>query len=69
LNKNTSMLIFEKQYDGESIVDVSRDVTEAFDTRFNPIVESITCDKYGFTQGNYTVTIIWEPCRGEINEK
>ena len=58
MNQSEKNAIFEKQYDGDSIVDVSRDVTEAFDVRFNPTVESIP-----------TVTIIWEPCSGEINEK
>lgn len=32
------MKIFEKNYDGESIIDIVRDVVEAMDVRFNPII-------------------------------
>ena len=35
------MNVFDKSYDGESIVDVGRDVYEAFDESFNPVVKDI----------------------------
>lgn len=53
------MNIFEKEYDGESIYDVQRDVIEAFDARFNPMVKDIPQDEYGFQLGKFTVKIEW----------
>ncbi len=53
------MIILEKQYDGESIVDMSRDIYEAFDDRFNPVITEIPIDKHGFQTGTFTVTITW----------
>ena len=55
------MEIFSKQYDGESIVDLNRDVSEAFDERFNNIVRSVPKDEYCIHQGTFTVTITWSP--------
>nr|WP_315467112.1 hypothetical protein [uncultured Undibacterium sp.] len=55
------MEFFKKKYDGESIVDVGRDVFEAFDPRFNKLAESIPQDKYGFNKGEFVVTIEWIP--------
>lgn len=51
--------IFEKKYDGESIVDVYRDVSEAFEEDFNPLVNEIPKDKYGFQKGTFKVAITW----------
>jgi hypothetical protein len=53
------MNIFEKEYDGESIYDVQRDVIEAFDARFNPMVKDIPQDEYGFQLGTFIVRIEW----------
>lgn len=55
--------VFEKSYDGESIVDVNRDVHEAFDERFNPVVKDIPemPNFPGFWDGKFTVTVTWEP--------
>ena len=53
------MTIFEKEYDGESIYDVQRDVIEAFDARFNPMVKDIPQDEYGFQLGTFTIRIEW----------
>lgn len=55
------MEIFKQQYSGESIVDVCRDVWEAFDADFNPLVENIPQDEYGIQKGTFTVTVTWEP--------
>ena len=54
-----SKTIFEKTYDGESIVDAFRDVSEAFDARFTPEVADIPTDEYGFQQGSFKITITW----------
>jgi len=53
------MILFEKNYDGESLCDLSRDVHEAFKEDFNPIVKNIPCDEYGFQSGTFKVTIEW----------
>jgi hypothetical protein len=52
--------IFKKEYDGESICDLSRDVSEAFDERFNPAVADIPEIEHGFPAGTFTVTITWK---------
>lgn len=55
------MELFKKEYDGENIVDVSRDVSEAFDSDFNPLSAAIPQDDHGFQQGAFIVTIEWVP--------
>ena len=54
-----SIVIFEKTYDGESIVDLDRDVSEAIMEDYNPMVELIPNDEHGFQQGSFKVTITW----------
>jgi hypothetical protein len=54
------MELFKKEYDGESIVDISRDVLESFDPRFNKKVENIPQDLHGIQAGTFTVTITWQ---------
>lgn len=53
--------LLSKQYNGESIVDVGRDVHEAFFEDFTPAVGLIPTDEYGIQQGTFTVTIVWTP--------
>lgn len=53
--------IFEKDYDGESIVDVFRDVREAFDPTFTPAAAQIPTGQYGFQKGTFTVKVEWVP--------
>jgi hypothetical protein len=57
---NTRLKIFQKVYDGESIYDLDRDVTEALQTHYNPVMKSIPKDGDGFPKGNFTVTVAWE---------
>lgn len=59
------LTIFEKEYDGESVYDVDRDVSEAFQGDFNPIVKQIPRDEHGFQQGVFEVTITWRPERDD----
>ena len=54
------MKLFQKIYDGESIVDIGRDVFEAFDSSFNATAALIPKDEYGFQQVTFKVTIEWE---------
>ncbi|AFA44792.1 hypothetical protein ACQ27_gp661 [Klebsiella phage K64-1] len=53
--------IFKKEYDGESLCDVQRDVVEAFSTVFNPEMIDIPVDEYGFQEGTFVVSIKWKP--------
>lgn len=55
------MIVFEKTYDGESIVDLYRDVSESIDAEFNPLISNIPVDKHGFQQGTFKVLIEWVP--------
>lgn len=57
----TTVTLLDKQYDGESIVDVGRDVHEAFDGRFTPAMEKIPSDEHGIPHGTFRVQITWEP--------
>lgn len=55
--------LFEKDYDGESIVDLGRDISECFDERFNPVAASIPEmeDSPGFYSGTFKVSVVWVP--------
>jgi len=54
------MIIFRKDYSAEELCDVERDVIEAFDPRFNDIINDLPMNKDGFIEGNFTVTIQWK---------
>ncbi len=54
-------IIFNKNYDGESLYDLARDVHECFDHRFNPLVKDIPVDEYGFQKGKFVVSVKWMP--------
>lgn len=54
------MVIFEKEYDGESLYDLSRDIGESFDPLYNLIIKEIPEDEQGFQKGTFKVTIRWE---------
>jgi hypothetical protein len=47
--------LLKKSYDGESIVDIERDVAEALEN------SSIPQDQYGIQAGTFTITLEWEP--------
>lgn len=53
------MIVFEKEYDGESLYDLGRDIAEAIDVTYNPIVEEIPQDEYGIQLGTFKVIIEW----------
>lgn len=47
-------LLFHKEYDGESIIDIEQDVMEA-------ICEAdVPADEHGIQQGTFTVKIEWD---------
>lgn len=58
-----SVQVFRKRYDGESIVDLSRDISECLDERFNEVVKDIPemPDSPGFWDGEFVVTVKWVP--------
>lgn len=51
--------IFEKRYDGESLYDLNRDISESTQSIFNPILETLPKDEYNFIQGEFRVKIEW----------
>ena len=53
------IILFEKEYDSESVGDLERDVYEAFVEDFNPIMATLPKDQYNFTTGTFTVRIEW----------
>lgn len=55
------LTVFEQEYSGESIVDLSRDIDECFSERYNTVMEQIPSDEYGFHQGTFKVTVEWSP--------
>lgn len=52
--------IFHKEYDSESLCDLSRDIHECFDPRFNEEMKDIPQDKHGFHEGTFKVEICWK---------
>ena len=56
-----SMILHKKDYSGESLVDLSRDVEECFNGDFNPPALEIPTDQYGFHKGTFRVTVEWIP--------
>jgi hypothetical protein len=52
------MKLFEKTYDGESIVDIGRDIDEVFDD--SNLESTIPVNKHGFMSGTFVVTVHWK---------
>lgn len=53
------LTLLNKTYDGDSIVDVERDVWEAFDPSFTPQAARIPTGAGGIHQGAFKVTVVW----------
>lgn len=51
--------IFKKEYDSEMLSDIERDISECFDSDFNPEMKNIKQDEHGFHKGVFTVTVEW----------
>ena len=51
--------IFNKVYGAESLCDLSRDIHESFDERFNPVMAEIPVDEHYFQEGSFVVTVTW----------
>jgi len=54
-----SLTIFNKEYDGESLYALAEDVGESICERYNPIMNEVPADYYGFPKGKFTVSIVW----------
>lgn len=65
MNEQDMQIVFLQTYDGESLYDLSRDIGEAFEEAYNPIMKSIPVDEHGFQKGSFTVSILWH---GENND-
>lgn len=57
-----SKVIFDKSYNKHNLCDMDRDITEAFDPRFNSDVLSIPTDEDEMFEGIIRFTIEWFPC-------
>ena len=53
------MILFEKQYDAESLYDISRDIAEALDEDYNLALSTLPKDHHGFHLGRFSVKIEW----------
>lgn len=51
--------IFTQEYTDEELYDVERDVSEALQEAYNPIIGGIPVDKNGFRTGTFIVSIEW----------
>ena len=58
-------IIFNKIYDGESIVDLSRDIDECLDSCYNTVMHNIPHDEHGLYYGSFRVTIEWQDDENE----
>jgi hypothetical protein len=54
-------ILFQKEYDGESLHDAYRDVSEAFEEAFNPALANVPKDEFGFQKGTFVVKVEWKP--------
>lgn len=52
-------IIFQKQYDGESLFDLERDILECINEEYNDELEELPKDEHGFQKGIFTATIEW----------
>jgi hypothetical protein len=54
-----SLELLNKYYDGESIVDMARDLSEMLDEDFNPEVAHIPKDNNGIQHGSFRLIVQW----------
>ena len=53
-------LIFKKEYDGNSLVDVQKDMFEFLCAETNENMKDVPVDEYGVSKGTYKIKITWE---------
>ncbi|QZI85783.1 hypothetical protein CPT_Summit_132 [Stenotrophomonas phage Summit] len=54
------IVVFEKEYDGESLYDLDRDISEAMLEEYNDKIGQIPTDEHGFQTGKFKVSVVWE---------
>lgn len=54
------MILFCKGYDGESLCDLERDISEGLQGDYNALIHSIPVDEDGIMKGYFKVIIEWE---------
>lgn len=52
-------VLFHKHYSSESIIDVPQDLDDLW--TFNPELQQLPKDEYGFTRGSFHVMVVWTP--------
>jgi len=52
--------IFTKEYNGEELHDIERDISEAFDPAFNHRVIDIPVNDAEMQSGTFTISIDWD---------
>ena len=55
----TKETVLFKEYEGENISDIQRDIHEMFDSRINPNVDTCEKDEQGIHTGKFRVSVIW----------
>ena len=51
------MVIFDREYTGESLIDLTEDLSWMFSDGKGA---EVPCDEYGIQQGTFTVTVTWK---------
>jgi hypothetical protein len=61
MKEQTIVEIFKKEYDGCGIADIGRDLSEAFDPRFNENANRIIKDMQHIPRGTFILTLEYVP--------
>lgn len=64
-----SNTLLEKEYDGESLFDATRDFCECFDQQVNPEIAKIPVDAHGQPLGTFMVKVVWAPPQEQNQEQ
>lgn len=54
-------ILLDRCYSAEELSDTSRDLSECFDERFNPVATGIPKDEYGFDKRLFRIQVTWIP--------
>lgn len=55
------IIVFEKEYCGEGLIDASQDIGECFLEDYNPVIQEIPVDEHGIQTGTFFITVTWKP--------
>lgn len=51
--------LFRKEYSGEEICDIDRDISEVFDARMTPAIDKVPVDEHGLHSGKFRISVVW----------